>query len=146
MERRDGDGEVCFGGEMAEGLRAFEGSVALVTGAGSGIGKALSDALALRGSHVVLADIDRGDAAAAAGQIRERGGQASARQLDVCSFADFKAVVDETAEELGRIDYIFNNAGIGVVGEAADYTIDAWDRILGGEPARRDPRGAVRVS
>ena len=131
---------------MAEGLRAFEGSVALVTGAGSGIGKALSDALALRGSHVVLADIDRGDAAAAAGQIRERGGQASARQLDVCSFADFKAVVDETAEELGRIDYIFNNAGIGVVGEAADYTIDAWDRILGGEPARRDPRGAVRVS
>jgi NAD(P)-dependent dehydrogenase (short-subunit alcohol dehydrogenase family) len=79
----------------------------------------------------VLADIDRGDAEVAARRIRERGGRASARQLDVCSLADFEAVVNETVEQLGRIDYIFNNAGIGVAGEAADYTIGAWDRILG---------------
>ncbi len=116
---------------MTDGLRAFEGSVATVTGAGSGIGKAISEALALRGSHVVLADIDLGDAEAVARQIRERGGQASARQLDVCSFADFQALTNETVAQLGRLDYVFNNAGIGVVGEVADYTIEAWDRILG---------------
>lgn len=115
---------------MTDGLRTFEGGVAIVTGAGSGIGRAISEALAQRGCHVILADIDFGDAEAAAAQIREKGGRASARYLDVCDFAAVSELVTETMEKLGRIDYIFNNAGIVVAGEAANYTIDAWQRVI----------------
>jgi NAD(P)-dependent dehydrogenase (short-subunit alcohol dehydrogenase family) len=114
-----------------DGLRAFDGAVAIVTGAASGIGQALSEELAQRGSQVVLADLDLADAEAVAGQIRQRGGHASARHLDVSRYGDFQALVQETAARLGRIDYVFNNAGIGVGGELADYTMEAWDRILG---------------
>lgn len=116
---------------MADGLRAFDGAVALVTGAGSGIGQAISEALARRGSHVVVTDVDLDDAERVAAAIRQRGGHASAKHLDVSRFPDFKLVVNETLEQLGRIDYAFNNAGIAITGEAADYTLEAWDRILG---------------
>jgi NAD(P)-dependent dehydrogenase (short-subunit alcohol dehydrogenase family) len=116
---------------MADGLRTFEGGVALVTGAGSGIGRELSDELAARGCRVDLADIDAADAEGVARQIGARGGSAAARELDVCSFLDVKVLVDETFARAGRLDYLFNNAGIGVAGEAADYTMDAWDRIVG---------------
>lgn len=115
---------------MTDGLRTFDGGVAIVTGAASGIGRAISEDLALRGCQVVLADIDLGEAEAAAAQIRVRGGRASARRLDVSSFPDVNGLVAQTIREMGRIDYIFNNAGITVIGEVADYTIDAWHRII----------------
>lgn len=115
---------------MTDGLRTFDGGVAIVTGAASGIGRAISEALAQRGCQVVLADIDFGDAEAAAAQIREQGGRASATHLDVCDFAAVSKLVTETIEKLGRLDYIFNNAGIVVAGEVANYTIDAWQRII----------------
>ena len=115
---------------MTDGLRTYDGGVAIVTGGGSGIGRAISEARALRGCQVVLADIDFGDAETAASQIREKGGSACAKHLDVCNFAAVSELVTETMEKLGRIDYIFNNAGIGVFGEVADYTIDAWHRII----------------
>lgn len=115
---------------MTDGLRTFDGGVALVTGAASGIGRAISEALAQRGCQVVLADIDFGDAEAVAAQIREKGGRAFARHLDVCDFAAVSGLVAETVEKLGRLDYIFNNAGIVVAGEVAHYTIDAWNRVM----------------
>ena len=115
---------------MTDGLRTFDGGVAIVTGAASGIGRAISEALAQRGCQVVLADIDFGDAEAAAAQIREKGGRASARHLDVCDFAAVSELVTDTIEKLGRLDYIFNNAGIVVAGDVANYTLDAWHRII----------------
>lgn len=114
---------------MTDTLRTFGGAVALVTGAASGIGRAISEALASRGAHVVLADID--DAEPVARQIGDRGGRASARHLDVTRFADVQQLVGRTVQELGRLDYVFNNAGIGVAGEIADYTMDSWERIVG---------------
>jgi NAD(P)-dependent dehydrogenase (short-subunit alcohol dehydrogenase family) len=102
-----------------------------VTGAGSGIGAALAEALARRGSHVVVADVDGADAEAVARGIRARGGTAAARTVDVRAFSEVDGLVRETVAERGRLDYLFNNAGIGVVGEVVDYTVEAWDRILG---------------
>ena len=115
---------------MTDGLRTYDGGVAIVTGAASGIGRAISEALALRGCQVVLADIDLDEAEAAAAHLRERGGRASARRLNVSSFTDVNELVAQTIREMGRIDYIFNNAGIMVAGEVADYTIDSWQRII----------------
>jgi NAD(P)-dependent dehydrogenase (short-subunit alcohol dehydrogenase family) len=116
---------------MPDTLRTFDAAVAIVTGAASGIGKAIAEALAERGAHVVLADLDLPDAEAVAARIRDRRGRASARQLDVTRAAPFQDVVDQTVLEHGRIDYVFNNAGIGITGEVADYTIEAWERIVG---------------
>ena len=116
--------------DVTHGLRTFDGGVAIVTGAASGIGRAIAEALALRGCRVILADIDLDEAEVAAAQIRESGGRASARRLDVSSFTDVNALVAQIFQETGRIDYLFNNAGIGVTGEVADYTIDAWNRII----------------
>jgi NAD(P)-dependent dehydrogenase (short-subunit alcohol dehydrogenase family) len=116
---------------MKDGLRVFDGGVAVVTGAASGIGRAIAETLAQRGSHVVLADVDLDEAEGIAAGIRKTGGRASARHLDVRSFAEFREAVAGTVEQLGRLDCIFNNAGIGATGEVADYTMDAWDRVLG---------------
>jgi NAD(P)-dependent dehydrogenase (short-subunit alcohol dehydrogenase family) len=115
---------------MMDGLRTFDGAVAIVTGAASGIGKAIAETLAARGSAVVLTDIDQADAEAAARQIRERGGRASAHHLDVTDAREFDEVMSETVGRLGRLDYVFNNAGIGVAGEVGEHTLEAWDRIL----------------
>jgi hypothetical protein len=116
---------------MMDGLRTFDGAVAIVTGAASGIGKAIAKTLAARGSTVVLTDIDHAYAEAAARQIREHGGRASAHHLDVTDAREFDEVVSETVGRLGRLDYVFNNAGIGVAGEVGEHTLEAWDRILG---------------
>jgi NAD(P)-dependent dehydrogenase (short-subunit alcohol dehydrogenase family) len=115
---------------MAGGLRTYQDAVAIITGGGSGIGKALAGEMARRGAQVVLADIEQADAESVAAQIRSAGGRASARYLDVSDYAGVKALVEDTAREFGRIDYIFNNAGIGIGGEVAKHTIEAWNRII----------------
>lgn len=115
---------------LAEQLRIFENAVAIVTGGASGIGKAIAEALCARGCNVVLADLDFDLAQQAAAEIRARHGVASARRLDVTSFADVKEAVDDTLKQYGRLDYLFNNAGISAGGELLDHTIEAWRRIL----------------
>lgn len=115
---------------MTEGLRTYQDAVAIITGGGSGIGKALAGEMARRGAQVVLADIEQADVEAAAAQIRAAGGRASAKRLDVSVYADVKTLVEDTMREFGRIDYLFNNAGIGVGGEVADHQIEGWNRII----------------
>ena len=108
----------------------FRDSVALVTGAASGIGAALAQALAERGARVTLTDIDLEKAEAHAHDIRRAGHSAHARQLDVTDREAVKVLTDGLVEQHGRIDLLFNNAGIGVTGEARDLDADAWDRII----------------
>jgi NAD(P)-dependent dehydrogenase (short-subunit alcohol dehydrogenase family) len=106
------------------------GSVAFVTGGASGIGRALSEALVDRGAEVVIADrqIEQGEAVAAA--IRARGGRAIAIALDVRDGPAFDAAVRAVIERSGGVDYLFNNAGIGVGGDVEQYAQRDWDDVL----------------
>ena len=114
----------------ATGLRIFDGAVAIVTGAASGIGRALSDELARRGASVVLTDIDAEVHDVAGGMPAAAGRTASAAILDVTDYDGVQRLVDGVAAEHGRLDFVFNNAGIGVAGELREHTIAAWNRII----------------
>lgn len=101
--------------------------VAIVTGAGSGIGEALSRALAARGDTVIVSDIDGAAAERVAGDIGQR---ATAAKVDVRDAAAVQALVDDTVAAHGRLDLIVNNAGIGVGGDVLELTVAHWDRII----------------
>ena len=104
--------------------------MAIVTGAASGIGRALSEELARRGASVVLADLQEQVRDAAADISSSSGRSASACTLDVTDFDSVKRLVERVAEEQGRLDYLFNNAGIAVGGELRDHTIEVWNRVI----------------
>ncbi len=112
---------------MAESLA---GEVAIVTGAGSGIGEAVSRELARRGARVVVADIKGDDAERVAAAIVDSGGQATASSVDVSKEQDIRGLVEETVAAYGRLDYQFNNAGIAIGGDVRDLTPDQWRRVL----------------
>ncbi|HMJ16352.1 MAG TPA: SDR family oxidoreductase [Polyangiaceae bacterium] len=104
--------------------------VAIVTGGASGIGRALSEELARRGVEVVVADIDPKLAEQVAAEIRAQQGRAVAKLLDVRDAEAFARLARETVERTGRIDYLFNNAGIGRSGEISSYALKDWDDVL----------------
>jgi len=112
------------------GLRSFEGAVALVTGGASGIGAALGRELARRGAKAVLADRDAAEAEAQAARIATAGGRAEARVLDVRDAAAVDAAVADVFARHGRLDYLFNNAGIAVGGEAVDLRLEDWREAI----------------
>jgi NAD(P)-dependent dehydrogenase (short-subunit alcohol dehydrogenase family) len=111
-------------------LRTYRDAVAIITGGASGIGRALGEALAGHGAEVVLADRQAGLAEEVAAGIRATGGKARAAELDVTDFAAVDRLVRETAASRGRLDYLFNNAGIVVAGDVGDYQLEDWDRVL----------------
>jgi NAD(P)-dependent dehydrogenase (short-subunit alcohol dehydrogenase family) len=103
---------------------------AIVTGGASGIGRALAHELAVGGVHVVVADRQVAAAEQVAADIGGRGGSAVAAALDVRSADDFRALVEQTVARTGRLDYLFNNAGIAVGGLAAEFTPADWDDVI----------------
>ena len=112
------------------GLRTFQDAVVLITGGASGIGRAFARNLAGRGASVILGDLQEEEVERAAWEIRTGGGKAQATPLDVADWRAVRRFVDAAMEEHGRIDYLFNNAGIGVGGEAAHYELEDWFRVL----------------
>lgn len=93
-------------------MARLEGKVALITGAGSGIGRASALRLAGEGAAVMCADIDAAGAEQTAAEVAEHGGKSSAMALDVSSEAEVKGALERTAKELGGLSIVFNNAGI----------------------------------
>lgn len=106
--------------------RSFSGEITLVTGAASGIGAALSAQLAAAGARVVLADRDLARAEETSAKIPGT----RAVQLDVTDAAAFERVVAELVAREGRIDALYNNAGIGLAGSAEDLRAEDWRRIV----------------
>ena len=106
------------------------GKVAFVTGAASGIGAALATKLADGGAEVWIADRQLGAAQELAQRLNSGGARAHAVELDVRTYPSVERVVGEAVQQSGRIDYLFNNAGIGVGGEVDSYTLDDWNDVF----------------
>lgn len=111
-------------------MKIFKDRKAVVTGGASGIGRALCENLARYGAIVTVADIDHEGAGQVAKSIVSSGGRAEAVTLDVTKKADVEKLINETAQKHGSIDYLFNNAGIGIIGDERDKSFDGWQKII----------------
>ena len=110
---------------------SLKGKVALVTGAGNGIGRAACLAYAAAGAHVLAVDIDGAAALATRDAIRATGSKAEAHRADVSQAGEAQAYSQEAIRHFGRIDCFFNNAGIeGVVASTMEYPEDVFDRVM----------------
>ena len=116
--------------ESNKTIRIFNGATAIVTGGASGIGRALAEELAKRGCEVVLADLQIELAEEVASEIHASGGKAKGVKIDVTNFDAMEQLVQETIDHTGRLDYIFNNAGIGIGGDVNHYSVADWNQIV----------------
>jgi len=108
----------------------LEGKVAIVTGGASGIGRATARLFAKEGAAVVINDINREAGEASAQEIGQSGGRAVFEPGDVTRSVDCRQLVDRTLGEFGRIDVLFNNAGIIRRASVIELSEDDWDRVM----------------
>jgi NAD(P)-dependent dehydrogenase (short-subunit alcohol dehydrogenase family) len=112
------------------GMNIFNGKVCIITGAASGIGKALCEQLVEHGAKVIAADINMEMLTETVNKIDRTNSQVKACKLDVTDEAEFKKTIDDTVSREGRLDYLFNNAGIAIVGEVRDVTMEHWRKVF----------------
>ncbi len=111
--------------------RNLSGKVGVVTGAGSGIGRATALALAERGANLAICDVDDVGLAETADRIKALGREVFSQTVDVAQADAMQAFSQATRSALGRVDIVVNNAGIGVAGLFVDVPLEAWTKILG---------------
>jgi 3-oxoacyl-[acyl-carrier protein] reductase len=109
---------------------ALEGRIALITGAGSGIGKAIAITFAQNGAAVVLVDIDRASAQKAAREIETQGGRALAVACDVSNPAQVQQAVRATIEEFAGLHILVNNAGISPLRQFEQISLEEWNQVM----------------
>lgn len=111
--------------------RQLEGKVALITGGGSGIGRATALAFVREGAKVVVADVVEEGGQETVRLVQAAGGEASFRACDVSDARQVESLIGQVVETHGRLDCAFNNAGIeGAAVRTADYTEADWDRVI----------------
>ena len=111
-------------------MTKLAGKAALITGAGSGIGRAAAALFAAEGASVAIVDINREAAEETARLVSDAGGTALALTADVSSAAQNGAAVDEAAKALGGLDVVYNNAGVESTGSIAEAEEADWDRCF----------------
>ena len=111
-------------------MSTFRDRICIVTGGASGIGRSLCRTLARQGAQVVMADINFEQLEKEAQSLLGKGLKVKAVELDVTDESAFKSIIQETATEYGRLDYLFNNAGVAVVGEVQDIDMDHWSKVF----------------
>jgi len=112
-------------------MKLLENKVAIITGAGSGIGKATAELFAKEGAKVVVSDINEKNGHTAVEEIQKNGGEAFFIHADTSSPQDNEALVQQTVQKYGTLDIAVNNAGIGgALGFTGEYPIDAWKKVI----------------
>jgi len=108
----------------------FQGKTALITGAASGIGRATAIELALRGVDMFLADIDEKGLAGVRSEIEANGGHCQIMRVDVSDNVQVKNMVEAAVGKLSHIDILVNSAGVTLIGEVSDCSLEDWEWIV----------------
>ncbi len=110
----------------------LKGKVSIITGAGGGMGRVAALRFAAEGSSVLVADYDEAAANETVAQVRAAGGEATPARVDVSVEADAKAMVDLAVRQYGRLDVLYNNAGIMPEADhsVVDTPVEAWDQVM----------------